>query len=283
MSTIQIFSDSTCDLSAEQIEKYNIHVIPLNIVLDDRSYFDKEEITRDEIYEWADRNKTIPKTAAPAIDMVCDRMRPYIEAGDDIIYIGISEAMSTTCNVIRLVAGELETDHIHVVDSMNLSTGVGLQLIRAAQMVAEGMSVTEIVENISALRSEVRASFVVDTLTYLARGGRCTATTALLGNTLKIHPRIEVKDGKMGVSTKYRGNLKAVTLKYVKDMEESLLNCRHDIVFITHSGTEPEIVAAVREYLESLGVFKEIAETDAGGVIACHCGWGTLGVLFYMK
>ena len=283
MAKVRIFADSTSDLAPEQIAKYDIQIIPLCIILGDESYFDKEQISPDEIYRWSDEHRTTPKTAAPSMEMAIERIRPCIEAGEDVIFFGISEQMSTCCNVIRLAAEELETDRIFVVDSRNLSTGIGLQVIRAARMAQDGSSAEEIVREIESLRDDVRASFVVDTLTYLARGGRCTATTALLGNTLHIHPRIDVNGGKMGVSQKYRGNLRAVTMKYVKDMEESLKTCRHDLVFITHSGTKEEILDDVKEYLESLGVFEEIVITRAGGVISSHCGWGTLGVLYYTK
>ena len=191
--------------------------------------------------------------------------------------------MSTTCNVMRLAAKELETDRIFVINSMSLSTGIGLQVLRAAEMAEAGASAEEIVETINGAREKVRASFVVDTLTYLARGGRCSSVTALLANTLKLKPRIVVKDGKMGVDKKYRGPLGKVLVKYTKDMEEELLEADETRIFITHSGCDPETVGQVRSYLESLGRFKEIIETRAGGVISSHCGPGTLGVLFYMK
>ena len=191
--------------------------------------------------------------------------------------------MSTTCNVMRLAARELETDRIFVIDSMSLSTGIGLQVLRAAEMAEAGASAEEIVEAIEGAREKVRASFVVDTLTYLARGGRCSSVTALLANTLKLKPRIVVKDGKMGVDKKYRGPLGKVLVKYTKDMEPELLQADPARVFITHSGCDPETVEQVRAYLKSLGIFGDVIETRAGGVISSHCGPGTLGVLFYMR
>ena len=140
----------------------------------------------------------------------------------------------------------------------------------------------EIVKEIEALIPQVRASFVIDTLTYLSRGGRCSSVTALLAGTLKLHPEIVVKDGAMGVNKKYRGSLGNAVMKYATDLEEALLDADHDRVFITHTVRDSEraIVDEVRKYLESLGVFKEILETKAGGVISSHCGPGTLGILF---
>lgn len=150
-------------------------------------------------------------------------------------------------------------------------------------MAREGVSAEEIVEKISAAKDRVRASFVVDTLTYLARGGRCTAVTALLANTLKLHPEIVVQDGAMGVNKKYRGSLKNALLKYAEDLKEDLLQAEPERVFITHSGCAPEVVGEIRAYLEGLDYFDEILETRAGGVISSHCGPGTLGILFYAK
>ncbi len=283
MSKVRIVSDSTCDLSPELKEKYDIKVIPLCIIMDDKSYFDMVDVTPAEIFAWADANKTTPKTAAASIENAIDFLKPFQEAGDDVIYIGISEDMSTTCNVLRLAASDLEYDRFFVINSMNLSTGIGLQVLRAADMAAEGKSAEEIVEAISEARVDVRASFVVDTLTYLSRGGRCSQATALLANTLQLKPRIEVKMGKMGVGQKYRGKYGKVILKYVKEMEEALLKSDKKRVFVTHTVMDQEIVDEIKAYLESLQYFDEVLETNAGGVISSHCGPGTLGVLYYEK
>lgn len=283
MSKVRIVSDSTCDLSPELKEKYDIKVIPLCIIMDDKSYFDMVDVTPAEIFAWADANKTTPKTAAASIENAIDFLKPFQEAGDDVIYIGISEDMSTTCNVLRLAASDMEYDRFFVINSMNLSTGIGLQVLRAADMVAEGKSAEEIVEAISEARVDVRASFVVDTLTYLSRGGRCSQATALLANTLQLKPRIEVKMGKMGVGQKYRGKYGKVILKYVKEMEEALLKSDKKRVFVTHTVMDQGIVDEIKAYLESLQYFDEVLETNAGGVISSHCGPGTLGVLYYEK
>lgn len=283
MAKVRIVADSTCDLSPELRERYDIQVIPLCIIMDDKSYFDMLDITPEEIFAWADANKTTPKTAAASIESAIEFLKPFKEAGEDVIFIGISEDMSTTCNVLRLAASELEYERVFVINSMNLSTGIGLQVLRAADMAAEGKSAEEIVEAIREARELVRASFVVDKLTYLARGGRCTQATALLANTLQLKPRIEVKHGKMGVGQKYRGKYNKVIKKYVEEMEESLLSADKKRVFVTHTDMDQEIVEDIKDYLKSLNYFDEIHETIAGGVISSHCGRGTLGVLFYAK
>lgn len=281
MGKTVIITDSTADLTKELLDKYQIEVIPLCIVMDDKSYFDGIDVTPEEIIAWSDKNKTTPKTAAAGIEEAVEHLRPHKEAGDDVIYIGISEDMSTTCNVIRLAAQDLEYDRVFVINSMNLSTGIGLQVLRAAEMRDAGKSTEEIYEAIDAARDKVRASFVVDTLTFLARGGRCNAVTALLANTLQLKPRIEVKMGKMGVSTKYRGKTAKVLKNYVDDMREDLLKADKRRVFVTYSVMDHDLVVPVVDYLKELNYFDEIIETQAGGVITSHCGPATLGVLFY--
>jgi len=281
MGTIRIVADSTCDLSAELKEQYQITTIPLCIVMDDQNYFDGEDITPDQIYEWSNANRLTPKTAAIPYDKAAAVLQPFMEAGDDILFFGISEQMSATCNIIRLIAEDYQYEKLHVIDSMNLSTGIGLQILYAAQLIEQGLELHQIIELVENRRSKVRASFVVETLTFLARGGRCKPVTALLGNTLKLKPQIVVERGTMGVSRKYRGKQNSVILKYAQDLEEALLHADPSCVFITHSGCEEELLAQVRAYLEALEHFDHIYITRAGGVISSHCGPGTLGILFY--
>lgn len=283
MTKIRIVADSTCDLSQELIDKYHISVIPLCIVMDDKSYYDGVEVTPDEIYRWAEEKKTTPKTAAVSFEKAHEVLKPFMENGDDIIYIGISSLMSTTNNVIRLYGEEEEYDRLFVVDSQNLSTGIGLQVIKAALLAEKGMTAEEIVSELEDARSRVHASFVVDSLTYLARGGRCSAATAMLGTALKLHPQIVVKDGAMGASKKYRGQIDSAIMKYAKDLKEELLAAEKERVFITHSGCKQELLDLVRDYLEELNYFDEILITRAGGVISSHCGPQTLGILYYVK
>ena len=261
---VKIISDSTSDLTKELIDKLDISVIPLHILLGNDEYRDGIDITPDKIYEWADENKTTPKTSAVSIDDTIEMFKCVLEEDRDIVAFAISEDMSTTANVFRLAARELEAeDRIHVIDSENLSTGIGHLVVEAAVMAGKGMSAADIEKNILELRPRVRASFVVDTLTYLHRGGRCSGLAAMAGGVLKLHPRIE-----------------ECCTGLCKDMEEDLKKAKKDRVFITHSGCDKDIVDEVKNYLKQLDVFDEIYETRAGGVISSHCGPGTLGVLF---
>lgn len=281
VGTVKIIADSTCDLSDELLEKYDIAVIPLHILLGERECEDGVDVTPDEIYSWSDDNATTPKTSAPSMERAMEVMKPYLDQGRKLICFSISSEMSTSGNVMRLAAEELYAeDEVTIIDSTNLSTGIGLLVIEAAVMAKEGKSAAEIEEEILKLRPLVRASFVVDTLTYLHRGGRCSGLAAMAGGALKLHPRIVVEDGKMQPGKKYRGKMPKVLLSYVQEMEEHLEHAKRERVFITHSGCPEETIESVREYLEKLDVFDEILVTRAGGVISSHCGPGTLGVLF---
>jgi len=278
---IRVFADSTCDLSEALISRYRITILPLHVVLGEEEYQDGREITPDEIYAWSNANKLPPKTSAVSMDTVIEAYASALDAGDEIICFAISSDMSTTANVMRLSAQELDAqDRITVIDSMNLSTGVGLLVIAAAEMAEKGMSRAEIARQIDALRPRVRASFVVDMLTYLHRGGRCSGLAALAGSALKLHPRIAVSEGKMAPGKKYRGAMDRTVLAYAKDMEADLLSAEPAHVFITHSGCPQQDIDAVKAYIQSLNRFDEIHITRAGGVISSHCGPGTLGVLF---
>ncbi len=283
MNKIRIVADSTCDLSQELISKYDLTIIPLCIILDEKSYFDGVDITPEEIYAWSDEKKTTPKTAAIPYDKFEEKLKGFMDAGEDIIFFGISSEMSSTCQAARIFAEDAEYDRFFVIDSRNLSTGIGLQVLRAAEMRDAGATAEEIVAAIEGARDLVRASFVVDTLTFLARGGRCKAVTALMANALKLHPEIVVKDGKMGVGRKVRGKPSVAVMAYFDGLASSLANADTKRVFITHSGSPDEIVDAVKKRLEDMNCFEEILVTRAGGVISSHCGPNTFGVLFYEK
>ena len=278
---VKIIADSTCDLSQELLTKYDISILPLHVLLGEEEYLDGRTITPDQIYSWSDAHKTTPKTSAPSLVEAMELMKPYVEEKREIVCFSISDEMSTSGNVMRLAAEELDAAQlVTVINSANLSTGIGLLVIEAAIMAGNGATGKEIAEKMEELKPLVRASFVVDTLTYLHRGGRCSGVAALAGSALKLHPKIIVENGRMAPQKKYRGKIDRVILDYVHDLEQDLKSAKKERVFITHSGCDAVVVEAVRSYLEGLQVFDEILETRAGGVISSHCGPGTLGVLF---
>lgn len=276
---VKIFSDSTSDLSDEIIKKYNIGIIPLYIILSDREYRDGIDITPDKIYSWAESTHLSPKTSAPSPADVMEYIEPYIERGEDVIIFSISEEMSTTYNVLSMISEEYG-GKVKVIDSRSLSTGVGHLVIKAAEMALSGHCCQEITEHIEKIIPKVRASFVVDTLDYLYRGGRCSGLSAMAGGMLKLHPKIVVKDGKMIPSKKFRGDIARAAMEYVKDMRPELEKAEPSRVFITHSGCDDMILLNLYSFLESLGRFDEILITRAGGVISSHCGPGTVGVIY---
>ncbi len=278
---VQIVADSTCDLAKETIEKYEISILPLHILLGENEYEDGVSISPDEIYSWSDEHKETPKTSAISLDKAKEVISEALGKNDEVVCMAISGQMSSSVNVMALAANELGVeDKVKVVDSENLSTGIGLLVIEAATLAREGATASEIVTHLDALKPMVRSSFVVDTLDYLYRGGRCSGLTALLGSSLHIHPQIVVEEGKMHSSKKYRGSMTKVLMDYAKSLEASLKNARKERVFITHSGCDQAVIDNLHDYLRNLNLFDEILITRAGGVISSHCGPGTLGILF---
>ena len=284
MKKIKLVADSTCNLSPDLLKKYDISILPLCIIMGEQRCYDGQDITPEEIFKWADANKTTPKTGAVTTEKAVEILQPFVEAERDIIFFGVSSHISTTCDVIRAlpeITGDSRYGNIRVIDSLSISSGISLQILYAARLKEEGRTADEIVELVNNRREKVRASFVVDTMTYLARGGRCSSVTALLANTLKVKPKIQVTDGVLDVDRKYRGNLKFAILRYAEDLKYQLLSSDETCVFITHSGCSQEIVDNVWAYLEELHHFRRIYVTYSGCVISSHCGPGTLGIYFY--
>ncbi|MDE5745994.1 MAG: DegV family protein [Acetatifactor sp.] len=278
---VGIIADSTCDLSQDLTEKYQVAILPLHILLGEDEYEDGRDIKPEEIYRWSDEHGTTPKTSAPSMESAVELLREVSGKYEEIVCFSISGQMSTSGNVMQLAAEEAGIgERVTVIDSENLSTGIGLLVVEAAIMAQAGHSAKEIADRMEELKPLVRASFVVDTLVYLHRGGRCSGLAAMLGGTLRLHPQIVVEDGKMHSNKKYRGSLEKVLAAYARDLEPVMRKAKRDRVFITHSGCAPEIVDAIRNYLKHLEIFDEILETRAGGVISSHCGPGTLGILF---
>ena len=281
MKKVSIITDSTSDLSKELLEQYDITVFPLHIHLGEKEYADGIDITPEEIYRWSDENGETPKTSALSLYDAKEYVKKALEKSEEVIVFCISEEMSSCCSVMHMAVMELEAeDKVFVVDSKNLSTGIGLQILEAAELVERGFTAAEIVEKIKEMQPKVRSSFVVDSLTFLHRGGRCSGAAALAGNTLKLHPCIFVLDGKMQAGKKYRGKMDKVLLNYVEDIKQELTAAKRNHVFITHSGCNEDIIEAIKKELENLNYFENIHITKAGGVIASHCGPGTLGVLY---
>ncbi len=278
---IKITADSTCDLSPELVEKYGIEILPLYIIKDGESYRDMKDIVPQDIFDHVNAGGTITTTAAINAEEYTEYFKPLSEQYDAVIHINISAGFSS-CNQNANIAAE-EFDNVYIVDSRNLSTGSGHVVIEAAIMAQNGASPEEIVEAIKTLVDKVEASFVVDKLDYLRKGGRCSALAALGANILSLRPCIEVKDGKMGVGKKYRGKFDACIEKYVNERLEGRTDIVTDRIFITHTPCDKKIVDMVRKTIKKHMQFTEIIETTAGCTVSSHCGPNTLGILFIRK
>ena len=280
-SNTVITSDSTTDLSPELRERYNVTVMPLKITLGDKTYTDGEDITPDDIYAHHDKTGELPKTAATNVGDCIDFFKPFCDAGKTVIHFTISSEMSSTYNNACLAAEEL--GNVYVIDTKNLSTGGGLLVISAAEMLDSGLSAEETVKKTQELVPCVDASFVIDSLEYLYKGGRCSALAMFGANLLKLKPCIQVKNGKMDVAKKYRGKFSEVLKQYVSEKISDYSDIELDRVFITHAGCDPELVNEIVELVKSKVPFKEVFMTRAGCTVSSHCGANTLGVLFIRK
>lgn len=278
---VKITSDSTCDLSPELIAKYDIGICPLFITLDDKFYRDGVDITPDDVYAFYDKTGRLAKSAAANIADYTDFWEAQKGDCEELIHFNISSSMSATHNNARMAAEDMEG--VYAFDSANLSTGSGLLVLKAAELANEGKSAAEIIAELEDIRTKVDASFVIDSLTYLHKGGRCSTLAALGANVLKLKPCIEVKGGAMGVGKKYRGKFELILKDYVADRLADGDNIDLDRVFVTHAGCDEEIVNKVVAMVKEALPFKEVLITRAGCTVSAHCGRNTLGVLFIKK
>ncbi|MBR6006235.1 MAG: DegV family protein [Clostridia bacterium] len=281
---IRISCDTTADLSEELYEKYNIARLPVYITIAGKEYRDCMDLTSDGLFEVIDSTGEMPSTSAQSIDDFTSHFAKIREQdpGCEIIHFTISLGFSTTYNVGRLAAAE--TEGVYVVDSRNLSSGIGQTVIAACEMAAAGMKAEDIVKICEEdIIPKVDTSFILDTLKYMAKGGRCSSVAALGANLLQLKPCIEVVDGKMRVGKKYRGKLSKVLVSYIHDRLENLDDIRPDRIFVTSAHCDPELVRISVEEVEKLGYFKEVLVTYAACAVSSHCGPNTLGVLFIHK
>ncbi len=276
-----ISTDSTADLTQELVEQYNIKVVPLGLEMDGNLYRDGLDITPDDLYAYHEKTGKIAHTSAYNIGEYEEHFSALVDQGYDVVHIGLADYLSCTLRNAQLAAEEME--HVFVVNSKRLSTGIGLLVLKASELAKEGMSAKEISETITELAYHVDASFVVDTLEFLHAGGRCSSVAKLGANLLKIKPQIVVYDEKMDTGKKYRGKITACRNQYMEDQLHDLDDVYLDRIFLTHSGMPQEEIDMALDHLRSLADFKEILVTRAGCVISCHCGPGTMGILFMRK
>lgn len=279
--SVKITADSTCDLTPELLERYNIELLPLSVILGDKALKDGLEVTPDDLYRYVASTGNLPSTSAISVGEYQERFAALSVQYDAVIHINISAEFSSCYQNACIAAGEFE--NIYVVDSRSLSFGHGLVAIEAALAARRGLSAPEIVAYLNDLTGRVEASFILDQLAYMVKGGRCSAVTALGANLLKLKPCIEVKDGKMGVGKKYRGTLTKVLTEYVRDRLDGRDDLICDRIFVASSSEMPEVIDGLREAVKTYAPFTEILEARAGCTICSHCGPGAFGILFIRK
>ncbi len=276
---IKITSDSTCDLSEELVKRYGLTIFPLEVMLGDKTFEDGVDIVPQDIFDYVAETGVLPKTAAHSSEEYAEFFKKELEGYDALIHFDISSKASSSYDNALLASRDFD-GRVFVVDSLALSTGQGLLVLKACDLAAEGKSPEEIVEIVNSLRPKLNTSFVPDVLDYLHKGGRCSLAQLIGAKVLKLRPLIDMKDGVMYPKKKYMGGLDACLRKYVKDLAEEYKTYDATRCFITHSSCEPEVVEKVRAQVEELFSFNEILETKAGAVVTSHCGKNTLGVLF---
>lgn len=281
MKKIIIASDSTCDLGAELIERYGIRILPLNVSLGEKQYSDGVDIDPEMIYEHYEKFGELPKTSAPNISACESFFEELKKEAEAVLFFTISAEMSSTYSNACIAASNFS--RVYVINTKNLSTGSGLCVVSAAEMAKEGLEAEEIRDKCLSLVDRVDASFVIENLEFLRKGGRCSALTAFGANLLGIKPCITVIGGKMSVTKKYRGNFLSVIDHYVEDRIGDASNIELDRIFVTNAGCDPKFCNCAKEKVQSLAAFGEILETRAGCTVSSHCGRNTLGVLFIRK
>ncbi len=279
---IFVSSDSTCDLSPELVKDYDIHISPLYIQRGDESLRDGVEITAQDIFAYTEKTGKLCGTAAVPIADYLDYFGRALQDHDQVVHFTISADMSA-CYQNAVAAGQDYPGRVFVVDSRNLSTGIGHLAMDAALLAREGKTGEEIKKILDERKEKLNVSFVLDTLEYLRKGGRCSSLAALGANLLKLRPCIEVKNGVMGVGKKYRGNLDKCLEAYVRERIEGHTDVDYRRIFITDSGLSDQEIESLAALLRSLGPFEEICHTRAGSTISSHCGPKCLGILYYNK
>lgn len=278
---IKVLSDSTCDLPQEVLEKYNITMIPLSVIKAGKNFTDGVDITPADIFNHVAAGGDLCSTAALNIGEYQEQFAKYANEYDGVIHINISAEFSSCYQNACLAAQEF--DNVRVVDSRNLSTGQGLVVLKACELAKECSDLDEIADKLRNFTEKVEASFLLDRLEYMVKGGRCSAAAALGANLLNLKPCIEVKNGKMSVVKKYRGNYAKCLANYVKDRLANRDDLDKGTLFVTRTPVTDECLNAVKEAVAQYNDFETTYWNEAGCTVSCHCGPGTLGVLFVRK
>lgn len=275
---VHIFTDSCADLNPRLIDAHNISIIPLHVLVKDQDYLDND-LTLEELFSSVEETNELPKTAAPSVQ----EFITFFDTIDTKIYIGLSSELSATIQNAKLAANQLDDPNLFIIDSLNLSSGIGLLVLKAVDLRDAGLSVNDIVNEIESIKTKIRTAFVIDTMEYLYKGGRCTGLQAIFGSVLKIKPIIQVlSNGTLGVMDKIRGSRSKALQALLDRVKEDLPHINPRRVFVTHTGCRKDAEHLVKE-VKKLAPFEDVLITEAGATIASHCGPNTIGILYLQK
>lgn len=281
MSKVKIFADSTSDLPAAWLTEYRIGIIPLYVVFGDETFKDGVDMTPTELYRKVETGGSLPKTTAPSPKDFMDAFAPYIDRGEDIVYISLSSKLSSTYQNALIAAGEFPEGRVHVVDSLNLCSGIGLLVMKAVRAAQQGMAAREIVPLLEQCRDRVETEFVIDTLEYLYKGGRCSGMQNFIGSLLQIRPVLKLVEGNIIPAYKVRGRKEKAVQQMLDNALSDIANMDGDLIIVAHTHAEDDarrLAAILRERTGS-----EVAISEAGCVISSHCGPGTVAIMYTRK
>ena len=281
MLKVKITCDSTCDLTPELYARYGVSVIPLCVALGDRLCRDGEDIAPEELFSYVEKTGKLPTTSAISLGEYVDFFQSFVNEGFEVVHINLSSALSSSYRNACLAAQEV--GNVNIIDSRSLSTGSGHLVILAAELASAGYDGAYIARALDEMKDSLEVSFVLQTLDYLHKGGRCNGIARFGANMLKLRPEIVMKNGTLHVGKLYRGSMEKSILDYVRGRLEGVGQVNYDRIFVTHSGVPKEIVDQVIALVKELHPFEEVIETVAGSTISCHCGPCCLGVLFFRK
>lgn len=278
---IKVTADSTCDLNSQMLAEHDITLTSLIVIKNNEEFYDGENITPSDIFEHVANGGSLCSTAARSVGYYQDFFEKFAADYDGVIHISIGSGFSSTYQNASLAAEEF--DNVRVIDSKSLSTGQGFVVLEAAKLAKTAQSLDELEAKLEDFTSRVEISFVLDRLDYMVKGGRCSSAAALGANLLNLKPCIEVKDGKLGVVKKYRGSYNKCLASYIKDRLEGREDLETDLIFVTKTSVSDETYASVMDAVSKYGKFETVMESQAGCTVSCHCGPGTLGIIYVRK
>lgn len=282
MSNVKIFADSTSDLPAGWAERYEIGLVPLYVVFSEGTFRDGIDITPPDIYRRVEAEGNLPKTTAPSPKDFMDAFGPYINQGRDIVYISLSSKLSSTYQNAQIAAAEFPEGRIHVVDSLTLCSGIGLLVMKAGQLAEKGLEAADIAGQVAAMRPQVETQFVIDTLEYLYKGGRCSGMQNFIGSLLQIRPVLKLVDGNIIPAYKVRGRKEKTVQRMLDNALADKDNMDQDLILVAHTLAEEEAQRLAVILREQTGA-REVAIAEAGCVISSHCGPHTVAIMYTRK